>query len=213
MNKVNVAIVDDHPMVTEGLTRILAKYPFIQLAGVSHNAAQLWQLLQQQKVDVLLLDIQLPDQSGDSIAPQLAAQYPEMKIIVITNFDSTLYAVKMSYLGVSGYLLKTAPEDSIMEAITTVYQGGRYYDKKIEEEVKAYPLKSKKILVSKTTLTEREKEVLQLITEGYTDQMIADALYLGLGTIKHYRTTLLLKLEANNTAVLVAKALKLGLAH
>ncbi len=213
MSRIKTAIVDDHPMITEGLMRILAKYEHIDLVGVCHNAEQLFDLLRQSKVDVLLLDIQLPDQTGDSIVPRLSEEHPQMKIIVITNFDSTLYAVKMSYLGVSGYLLKTAGETAIIEAIDTAYKGGTYYDKKMEEEVKAYPIKSKKILVSKTILTEREKEVLQLITEGYTDQMIADTLFLGLGTIKHYRTTLLLKLEASNTAALVAKALKLGLAY
>lgn len=212
-DKIKVIVVDDHPMVIEGLTRMLAKHAYIDLLATYTNAAQLFEGLKSQQADVLLLDIQLPDQPGDSIAGELSTAYPLMKIIAITNFDSTLYAVKMIWAGVAGYLLKTTDEPSLMEAIRTVVQGGTYYEKKMEEDIKNYHIKSKKVLVGKTTLTEREKEVLQLITEGHTDQMIADTLFLGLGTIKHYRTALLLKLEANNTASLVSKALKLGLAH
>lgn len=208
---IKIALVDDHPMMLNGLSSMLTNYKQVVVDAVYKNGRELLQGLVHKQPDVLLLDIQLPDISGDELAPQLLVQYPDMKLLVLTNFDSALYASKMQYLGAHGYLLKTADESVLIEAIETVHQGGRYWGKELQEQIDNQPLKAKKILAAKTALTPREKEVLQLITDGYTDTKISEVLFLSLNTIKHYRMALLLKLDANNTASLVSKALKLGL--
>lgn len=209
--KINVAIVDDHPMVLHGLRAVLLNYPNIQVEGMYKNGRELQEGLTQSVPDVLLLDIQLPDIPGDELAPELLENYPDLKILVLTNFDSALYATKMEWIGVHGYLLKSADESILIEAIESVYAGGHYIEKAIQDNIDRNPLRSKKILAAKTALTPREKEVLQLIVDGLTDEKIGETLFLGLNTIKHYRMTLLLKLDVNNTASLVGKALKLGL--
>ena len=212
MNNIKVSIVDDHPMVLQGLQTILAHYQHIHVSSVYKNGTELMNGITDCRPDVLLLDIQLPDQTGDELVPQLLALYPDLKILVLTNFESTMYASKMLWQGVYGYLLKTAEEEILIEAIETVFKGKKFIVQGIKNKIEHTPLKSKKILAAKSALTTREKEVLQLIVNGYTDQKIADTLFLGLNTIKHYRLTLLLKLNVNNTASLVNLALKMGLA-
>lgn len=208
---IRLAIVDDHPMVLRGLSDILRNHPNIRVDALYKNAAELQDGLEMQQPDVLLLDIQLPDISGDELAPGLLEKYPELKILVLTNFDSVMYASKMQWQGVHGYLLKTADEATLIEAIEVVYGGGYFMEKEMQDNIEQHPLKSKKILAAKTALTSREKETLQLITDGFTDQKIAETLFLSPKTVKQYRMALLLKLDVNNTASLVRKALEMGL--
>lgn len=208
---IRLAIVDDHPMVLRGLSDILRNHTHIRVDALYKNAAELQDGLETQQPDVLLLDIQLPDISGDELAPGLLEKYPELKILVLTNFDSVMYASKMQWQGVHGYLLKTADEATLIEAIEVVYGGGYFMEKEMQDNIEQHPLKSKKILAAKTALTSREKETLQLITDGFTDQKIAETLFLSPKTVKQYRMALLLKLDVNNTASLVRKALEMGL--
>lgn len=208
---IRLAIVDDHPMVLRGLSDILRNHTHIRVDALYKNAVELLAGLETQQPDVLLLDIQLPDISGDELAPELLEKYPELKILVLTNFDSVMYASKMQWQGVHGYLLKTADETTLIEAIETVYGGGHFMEKEMQDNIEQHPLKSKKILAAKTALTSREKETLQLISDGFTDQKIAETLFLSPKTVKQYRMALLLKLDVNNTASLVRKALEMGL--
>ena len=208
---IRITIVDDHPMVLYGLEATFRKYKHIRIEAVYKNARELMEGLMFQIPDVLLLDIQLPDIPGDELAAQLLEKYPSLKILVLTNFDSPLYVSKMQWLGVHGYLLKTADEDILIKAIETVHAGARYLEKEMQQHVDQHPLRSPKMLAAKTALTKREKEILHLIADGLTDQKISETLFLGVNTIKHYRKVLLIKLEVNNTATLVRKALQLGL--
>lgn len=212
MNIIKVSIVDDHPMVLQGLQTILAHHPHINVVATYKNGDELMDGLTVSVPDVLLLDIQLPGRAGDELVPQLLDNYPDLKILVLTNFESPMYASKMLWQGVHGYLLKTAEEKILISAIEKVYKGEQFIERQLKDKIENHPLKSKKILSARSSLTMREKEILQFIVNGYTDQKIADTLHLSLDTIKHYRLTLLLKLDVNNTAKLVNVALKMGLA-
>lgn len=208
---IKIALVDDHPLMLNGLSRILTNYPQVAVSALYKNGKELLEGLTGNQPDVLLLDIQLPDITGDELTPKLLELYPELKILVLTNFDSVLYASKLQWLGAHGYLLKTADEPVLIEAIETVFNGGRYWGKELQDQIDSQPLKAKKIMAAKSALTPREKEVLQLIADGYSDPKICETLFLSPNTIKHYRMALLLKLDATNAASLVSKALKLGL--
>ncbi len=199
-------------MILQGLQTVLSHYPFLTVCATYKTGAELMLGLAKHPPDVLLLDLHLPDKTGDELAPLILQQYPDIKILVLTNFDSVLYATKMLYQGVHGYLLKTAEEDVLLEAIKTVYEGGQFVERQIQHKIELDPLRSKKLITANANLTTREKEVLQLIVNGQTDQEISNMLFLGLHTIKHYRMSILLKLDVKNTAALVNKALKLGLA-
>lgn len=209
--EISVTIVDDHPMVLYGLQATLQKYTHIRVQAVYKNGRELVEGLMQSVPDVLLMDIQLPDIQGDELASQLLEKHPSLKILVLTNFDSLLYVTKMQWLGVHGYLLKTADEEILINAIEKVSSGEHFLEKAMQDNISQNPIRSKKMLAAKTALTKREKEILRLIADGMTDLKISETLFLGLNTIKHYRKTLLIKLEVNNTATLIRKALQLGL--
>jgi len=210
---IKVAIADDHPMITKGVGLIFNNYPNITLTQIYKSGKELLDGLAFNNPDVLILDIQLPDKSGDELLPLVLAIQPNLKILVLTSLDSPLYATKMLWQGAKGFLLKTAEESILVEAIEVINNGGEYIEKELKGKIEQNTLRSKKLFTSKSTLTEREKEILQLIVEGYTNPEIASKVFLGLDTIKHYRKSLLLKLDVKNTAALVSKALKQGLAR
>ncbi len=210
-NRIRVAIVDDHPLVVKGFKAILSEQDNIQVLAEYKNGKELLAGLNSNQPDVLLLDIQLPDIPGDELAPRLLEEFPDMKILILTNFDSSMYISKMHWIGVHGYFLKTTEEEVLIEAIHAVHNGERFIDRQIKAALEKSPLKSAKVLAGKSTLTAREKQVLQMIANGFTDQKIAETLFLSQNTIRHYRLTLLLKLDVNNTAAMVSKALKTGI--
>lgn len=207
---INVAITDDHPMVIQGMTMMFSSYKHVNLCAVYQSGAELLKGIAESQPDVLILDIQLSDKTGDELLPELLKRYPNLKVLVVTNFDSTMYAEKMLWQGAKGFLLKTADKAELVKAIEVIHAGGKYIEKSLAERMTGASVRNKKLYTGKSVLTDREKEILQLIVEGKTDQDIADQLFLGLNTIKFYRKGMLLKLDVSNTAGLVAKALKMG---
>ncbi|WP_118976241.1 response regulator [Taibaiella koreensis] len=210
---IHIAIADDHPMIIDGLQNILPGYPDIILKGSYKNGNALLEGMETARPDVLLLDIQMPDLTGDELAPVLLKRYPGLKILVLTNFDSALYANNMFKRGAHGYLLKTAENSTLVEAIRTVYEGGRYLQDSMKEKIRQMSIRDQKASFSKSTLTPRELEILQLIVNGYSAPQIAEQCFLSLRTVVNYRTSIMLKLDVNNTAMLVKKALTTGLAE
>jgi DNA-binding NarL/FixJ family response regulator len=212
LTNIKISIADDHPMMIQGLEHVLLRYPHIILTGTFLNGVELLAGLEKEVPDVLLLDIQLPGKTGDELAPLILKKYPDLKILTLTNFDSTLYANNMMKHGVHGYLLKTADEQ-VLKAIETVSQGGIFIEESMRIKMQQIDYKIRKAVSSKSSLTPREKEILQLLVNGDTCPEIAEKLYLSTGTVENYRVSILLKLDAKNTAALVSKALKLGLAN
>jgi len=208
---IKVSITDDHPLVISGLQNMLLHYPNITLSGTYLNAEALLVGLQQTIPDVLLLDIQMPGRTGDELAPSLLKMYPKMKIIALTNFDSTLYANNMIKAGVHGYVLKSAEEKIIVQAIETVYGGAIFIEEAMAKKMTQLDQKIQNTTFSKSSLTPREKDVLVHIVNGETSQEIANNLFLSLRTVENYRLNIQLKLNVKNTAMLVKKALQMGL--
>lgn len=210
--KIKVSIVDDHPIVIDGLQHIFEKSTQIVLLSSYQSGLRLLDDLEINMPDVLLLDIQMPDISGDVLMLELK-KYPNLKTIVLTNYDSALYANNMLKRGAQGYLLKTAGHEQIISAIEKVNAGEIFVDRQMQERIDKMVQQQRNATFSMTTLTPREKEILQLIVEGLTAQEIANKVFLSLGTVKNYRNSIMLKLDADNVASLVRKALKNGLAE
>jgi DNA-binding NarL/FixJ family response regulator len=211
--QIRIAIADDHPMIIDGLQNMVRNYPHLRLTGAYPDGATLLESIGQDTPDVLLLDIQLPDLTGDHLAPAILKKYPDIRILILTNLDSTLSLYNMMRLGVKGYALKTTDQKTLIRAIETVYRGEEFLEPPLQERLYQFTLRMKKNAAIKPTLTPREKEILQLIINGNTGQEIADKLCIGFRTVEHYRENILLKLDAKNTAMLVKKALTLGLAE
>jgi DNA-binding NarL/FixJ family response regulator len=196
-----VFIVDDHPMVIEGMRSMLQQLPDVEVCGHAMNAASCMGYFVKQNADVVLLDINLPDQSGIDVCKMLLKRKAELKIIALTNFDQLTYLQNMKEAGAKGYLLKNASLDEIETAMNAVCTGKEYWLGK--ENVKESLSDHNKLL-----LTRREIEVLKLIAEGMTNHEIASKLFVSDSTVDSHRKNLLSKLQVKNTAALVRTALE-----
>ncbi len=211
--KIRIAIADDHPMIIGGLQNMISAYPHIVLEGAYNNGAELLKGLQDRLPDVLLLDIQLPDKTGNELATIILKKYPEQKILTLTNFNSMLYVHNMMRIGVKGYILKTTDPETLIKAIQQIYEGNEFIDQAVKAKLTQYATRMKKEANLRPTLTLREKEILKLTVNGDTIQEISEKLFIGLRTVEYYRSNLLLKLEVKNMAALIKKALEMGLAE
>lgn len=213
MNKINIAIVDDHPMVLVGLLGILKPYKHIKTIATYTNAAELLTGLAGQQPDVLLLDISLPDQSGKDILPQIISAYPNMRVLVLTSLDAPAMVNSMMRKGSKGFLLKGAGATTLVEAIETVYRKEEYLDPALKEVLfkNLSNYKSQQAPSQIPKLSPREKEILTLIAREYTAKEIAEELFIGIRTAEKHRYHLIQKLDVKNTAGLVKVAIQMGL--
>ena len=201
---IKVFIVDDHYMVIEGIRSLLQNEKDIEWTGHAMNAASCLAFLKQQLPDVILMDINLPDQSGIELCKEVRLIYPSIFVIGLSTFNQQSFIQKMMDNGASGYVLKNATQEELMEAITTVAKGKSF----LSDEASQALRKDESFHI---VLTRREKEVLELIAEGMTNAEIAKQLFIGITTVDTHRKNLLAKFEAKNTASLVRIASQLHL--
>ncbi|HRN73630.1 MAG TPA: response regulator transcription factor [Ginsengibacter sp.] len=202
--KASVFIVDDHYMVIEGIRSLLQNEKEIDWLGHATNAASCMAFLKQQQPDVILMDINLPDKSGIDLCKEVRTKYPSIFVLGLSTFNQQAFIRNMLENGASGYLLKNASKEELLEAIAEVSSGKNYLS---HEAGNALKESSDRI----PPISRREKEVLQLIAEGLTNAEIAERLFISIPTVNTHRKSLLEKLESKNTAILIGKAIKLGL--
>lgn len=205
MMKVKVFIVDDHYMVIEGIRSLLQNETSIEWTGHASNAASCHAFLQQQLPDIILMDINLPDKSGIDLCREVREKYPSVFIIGLSTFNQQSFIQKMLHNGASGYVLKNATQEELLEAIATVAKGKTY----LSDEAASSLRKSNNSEMP--VLTRREKEVLELISEGLTNNEIAAKLFISVTTVDTHRKNLLAKFDARNIAALVKTAVQMQL--
>lgn len=203
--KVKVFIVDDHYMVIEGIRSFLQNEKDIDWMGHAMNASSCLAFLQQQLPDVILMDINMPDISGIDLCKLVKEKYPSVFILGLSTFNQQSFVQKMMENGASGYLLKNATQQELMEGIETVMRGKTY----LSEE--AAQILRRSDTVGVPVLTRREKEILALIADGMTNNEIAQKLFISVTTVDTHRKNLLAKFEAKNIASLVKAAVQMGL--
>lgn len=198
---ITVHITDDHKMLVEGLSNSINESGVATVTGVSHTLAESRKVLAFQTPDVLLLDLNLPDGNGIDFCSEINLRYPAVKILVLTTHDEYSVAKRVLNNGASGYILKNSLSEEVIAGIEAVMNGETFLCEEID-------VLMKKESEHAVWLTTRERELLRLIVDGYTNQEIADKLYLGVETIKTYRKNLILKLGARNSMVLVRMAIE-----
>lgn len=201
---IKLFIVDDHYMVIEGIRTLLQNEKDIIWVGHATNAASCMAFLQQQLPDVILMDINLPDKSGIELCKELKSLYPSVKVLGLSTFNQQSFIEKMMSNGASGYVLKNATGQELMEGITTIVQGKEYLSFDAAIALRHID-KSSNVPV----ITRREKEVLELIANGFTNNEIAKQLFLSCTTVDTHRKNLLAKFEAKNIASLIKHAMQL----
>lgn len=192
-------IVDDHYMVIEGIQSLLKDEQGIDWMGHATNAASCLAFLQKQLPDVILMDINLPDMSGIELCKAVKEKYPSVFVIGLSTFNQYSLIEKMMDNGASGYVLKNATREELMEAIHAVLKNKTYFSREAAQTMR----KDESI---KIVLTRREKEVLELIADGMTNNEIAQKLFVSVTTVDTHRKNLLSKFEARNIASLIKMA-------
>lgn len=195
-------------MVVAGLNSLLGRLENIEVVGAVSNAFEAIPFLKKHTIDVILLDINLPDISGIDLCKKIHKEFPAIKILGISTFSERSYISRMIENGASGYLIKSASAEEIAEAIDTVLKDRMYLSVSMEHIAKPLSIISSDNLPA---LTKREKEILQLISEGLTNNQIAEKLFISPLTVDSHRKNLLTKLNVNNTASLIKLAVQNGL--
>jgi two-component system, NarL family, response regulator len=202
-NPVRILIVDDHPVMCSGLSNMLGMHEEIVVIGSAGSGAEALKIIDLEKPDLMLLDLRMPGIDGISVLQKLQKIPESPKVVVLTSYaqDELIYqAIKA---GAWGYLLKDTSEDELIAAITAVHAGRRYIPVGISSRLAER--------MTRSDLTPRELQTLELLAEGYTNKQIATALKLSDYTIRHYVNNLMEKLQAADRTGAVAAAFRSGL--
>lgn len=191
-------------MVIEGIRSLLNNEPGIEWVGHAMNAASCLAFLQKSQPDVILMDIGLPDKSGIELCREVKTKYPAVHILGLSTFNQKSYISKMLENGASGYLLKNAGRSELLKGIEMAMLNKSFMSHEAALSLRNTAQENQPLL------THREKEVLQLIATGLTNQEIADKLFIGNTTVETHRKNLLQKFGARNVAALVNLATKNG---
>ena len=196
---INLQIVDDHKMVVESLSKLITESGIARITNVYYDLKSCRRGLEKDLPDVLLLDIGLPDGDGVDFCAEITKNYPQLKIIMLTSYKEFSIARRALHNGALGYILKNADSEEMIIGIQMVSHGEQFLCEEID-----VLLKEKKD-TDVAWLSNREKEVLGYIAEGYTSKEIADFIYRDEETVRTHRRNLLIKLVAKNTAEMVKK--------
>ncbi len=201
-----IVLADDHFLVLDGLELLLSTFPFVQKTKSVLNFSELKEVLSLDSYTVLLLDIHFGKHDGRIILTEIKKEYPLLKVIALTSYSDMATIKSAINVGFDGYLLKTDGRSEIEKALNTVVNGEKYFSSQTQQT-----FFENQTLLKNVDLTQREKEVLQLIVQEKTTKEIAVELFISEKTVETYRGNLMLKLEARNIAGVVRKAIMLGL--
>lgn len=206
MNETKIVIADDHQLFRNGIKALLASKAHLQVVGEAGDVNTLNQWLGKNEADILLLDISLPDGNGLKMLEELKENYAGLKIIMLTMHDEAQYVVQSIRKGADGYLLKDSDENELLAAIKAVSNGKKYFKDKVSElilEDIVTDAKPKKQIIS-----DREKEIVQLVAKGLTTKEIADQLFVSIRTVETHRGKIMKKLKVSNSAEMISTALR-----
>ncbi|OIQ27694.1 MAG: DNA-binding response regulator [Bacteroidetes bacterium MedPE-SWsnd-G2] len=210
MSKIQVFLVDDHKMIREGFKKYIEKSSEFDIVGEAQDGVDCLEQLKSLSPDVVVTDVNMPEMDGIELTTNLVNTYPEIKVIGLTMLDDHRHVKQLLSEGASGYLLKDCEEAELIGAIKTVYAGGTFYSPKVTSIImdnirKVKPRADK--VVTEVKISKRETEVLHLILKEYSNQEIADTLFISLKTVDAHKRNLLDKTGSKNLAGLILYAI------
>ncbi len=206
-----ILLVDDHPLVRDGIQTMLKDETSLQLIGSSKTAAEALAFLSNEEPDVILLDISLPDMDGLQLCEKIRLKNKSTKIIGLTSTNEAGIITGLLQRGGNGYLLKNMERADLLEAIQTVLKGRVYLSEAANDKVLEQFQHGKSATDVEVLLTRREKEILQLLSDGLKGPQIAEKLFLSPLTVETHRKNLLRKFNANSVQLLLKSARDAGL--
>lgn len=194
---IRILIADDHPLFREGVATTLTNHPRFQIVGQAETVEETLELVDSLLPDVVLLDITIPDENGIAAAKKINSAYPVVIIIMLTASDDEDDLYKALKAGARGYIIKGVNAEELTNAVLSVVDGGTYISKGLASTL-LFELAQPQDPDPLTDLSEREKQILQLVSEGLTNREIGERLFLAEKTIKHYMTNVLQKLHVRS---------------
>ena len=205
--KIKVMLVDDEQLIRSGLKIMLETYPDIEVIHQAGNGREAFECCQMEVPDVVLMDIRMPVSTGIEGTKLIKEAYPEVKIVMVTTFQDTEYIVEAMQYGASGYLLKDSSYEAIYDGIKVALSGKVVMDATVSEKLvmqpKSQTTTDQQTDISSLGLTEREIELIRLVSQGLNNKEISEALFLSEGTVKNNISTILSKLALRDRTQLV----------
>jgi DNA-binding NarL/FixJ family response regulator len=218
---IDILIVDDHKIIRDGIRALLRSTEDIRIVGECSDGAEVLDALRdQENVDIVLMDINMPQMNGLEATEKVIQEFPDIKVVALTMYNEESYISRILKVGASGYILKNTGKQELIDALHKVKDGGNYFSEEVTQQMMSRfmspqkeqePKQPSSDLISR--LTGREKEVLRLIAMEYTNHEIGEHLSVSTRTIDSHRRNLLQKLDVKNTAGLVRFALQAGIAE
>ncbi len=211
--KIRVMVADDHPVVREGLTTMLARENDIEVLGEAQNGREAIEQARQLQPDIILMDLRMPEIDGIEAIRRIKAENPKVKFIILTTYDNDEYIFKGIEAGARAYLLKDAPRGELFKAIRAINRGESLIEPAIAGKVLDRLAELSRQAQPQEALSEREFEVLNLIANGASNKLIAANLQIGESTVKTHIQGIFNKLGVNDRTEAVTQAIKKGLVH
>jgi len=214
MNKIRVLIAEDHTIVCKGICSLLEGKEEIEIVGEAKNGKEAIKKVEQLIPNVVLMDIAMPIINGMEATRQIKKQFPEVKVLVLSMYNNEEYIMNCLEFGALGYMNKQASPEELVLAINTVYKGGYFISPSFSKEIIKKYIEITKDIDKKNNykeLTTREREILQLIAEAYSNKEIAKLLYVSVKTVETHRAHLMDKLNIHNTVDLTKYAICKGM--
>lgn len=208
--KKKIVIVDDHPIMRKGLAMTLDAEPGFEVIGQLDRAEELIQKMDQYNADLILVDVSLPGMSGLELVKHLVAQDEDIKILVISRHDESLYAERVIRAGAKGYVMKLEAGEVLLKAVKKVLHGGIYVSEEVSERLLMGMARGQKDVMESPIelLSDRELEVFELTGKGNSTREIAEKLHLSVKTVESYRARIKTKLNLENATELMVHAVK-----
>lgn len=210
---IKIIICDDQEVVCQGLNAILGTAENLDVVGIGNNGMDALDLIEKHKPDVVLMDLKMPVMNGIHATKEIKEKYPDTKVLVLTTYDADAWLFDAIRNGADGYLLKDTSREALINAIEEVHAGKTPLDSKVAG--KLFHQLSKQALPGDTTLgqdlTDREKEILKLISHGMTNADISQKIFLSEGTVRNYVSNILEKLDVEDRTQAAVLALRYGL--
>jgi len=208
MKNIKVIIADDHKIVLEGLLSLIEPHKEISVIGKASQGLEVLSILKEKEVDVVVLDIEMPVMDGIETTKIIRKEYPDIKILILTMYNTIGFIRKIAETGAHGYILKNKGKEELIAAIYKVYEGGEYFGEDVTKTLIA-SMKTQN-MAGEIRLTKREIEVLKLIVDGKKTKEISEILIIAETTVNTHRQNLLSKVGVSNTAGLVRFAIEKG---
>ena len=213
MSGVRILIADDHTLVRQGLRRILEGQPGWEVVGESGDGREAVRLATELKPDIVLLDIAMPHLNGVEAVQQIARRSPNVRVLVLSMYADEAYVTRAVRAGASGYLLKDSADADLIKAITAVVQGKSFFSPAAARIIVDDYARPQGAAPADRfdSLSEREREVFQLVAEGYSNKEVAELLHISPATVETHRAHVMEKLDLHSTAELVLCAVRRGI--